>query len=617
MGGPSTLNQPTRQITGPTDGRSLAELFRTSLGRERRTSLLIYHRGGAELVPLRPDVGVVVGRTSEADVVVSESGLSRRHARFELRGQSIIVEDLGSTNGVFVNGERVDQAEVGPLDQVALGSLPVVINTLDPLEEGLYGLESHERFRIHLDEEIARCRLFGRSLALLLVGAQPGRGGATAPPLNLWCPDVRRLLRPFDHAGLYSSSRVELVLAESSSEQADELARRIISSGDAAGATLRCGIALYPDSGTTPDALFEVAADAFHQTSQQEPVRRADTLGSRSLPPKASTGDADADLPVLLSPSMKEAYDIIARVAPRPLPVLIRGETGTGKELAAQAIHRRSPRADKPLGCVNCGALPAQLVESTLFGHEKGAFTGAYQRRLGVFETANGGTVLLDEIGELPPEAQASLLRVLETKRFCRVGSATEIEVDVRVLAATHCDLEAMARHGGFREDLLFRLNVITIDLPPLRERREEIAPLVQFFIEQANVANDCAIEGITAAAIEALLSHDWPGNIRELRNVIERGVVIARGSQITMDDLPGPIRQTAPTRAQPIADEDQGPTDLKSRVQRYETQVVRQVLTETGGNREAAAERLGISLRTLAYKMRLGGIRTQDIKGR
>jgi DNA-binding NtrC family response regulator len=613
------------------DGRSLAEVFKATIGRKRRVSLLIYHRDGAELVPLHAGRPLVVGRAGEADITIRDGSLSRRHAQFEVIGDEVWVQDLGSTNGTRVNGEAVERCQVAPIDQVVLGSLPVAINMLDPLEEGLYGLDSHDRLRASLGEEIFRARMFGRQVGLLMVSG-PEAGG-----MSRWCPDVRRLLRPFDRAALYGPRTVEILYPEATREQLQELARHLSKIGEACRLRLACGVAFYPGCSTTAEGLVEVAREANQRAcSADEPLQWAEVRTTRELAAAAGpdeeqvqeTGAAQEDLqgadddpgaPVLRSPAMQRIYDMVRRLGPRNVSVLIQGETGTGKEVVARAIHEASGRKRRPLCCVNCGALPPNLVESTLFGHEKGAFTGAHAQAKGVFETASGGTVLLDEIGELPPEAQASLLRVLETRRITRVGSAREIAVDTRIMAATHRDLAAMSAEGAFREDLLYRLNVMTISVPPLRERTEEILPLAYRFIQQANEANGCAVGAIDRGVADLLRRYPWPGNVRELRNVIERAAVIAQGDTITTDDLPDNMRaggpppplpavETSGTQEQPAL----GDEDLRSMVQRYEAELITQAMEQVGWERRDAAELLGVPLRTLAYKMRTYGIRVK-----
>jgi len=244
------------------------------------------------------------------------------------------------------------------------------------------------------------------------------------------------------------------------------------------------------------------------------------------------------------SPLMEEVLGIVSRVAPSSSTVLIRGESGTGKELIAAAIHHASPRHDRPFIKVNCSALPETLLESELFGHEKGAFTGALQRRIGRLEAAQGGTLFLDEVGDLPPQIQTKLLRFLQEREFERLGSNAPIQVDVRVIAATHRELEAAVKEGGFRQDLYYRLQVIPIFLAPLRERREDIPPLIDHFLRKYREREGKEIAGISPEARHFLLTYDYPGNVRELENMVERAVVLCRREVIGLEDLPLTLRE-------------------------------------------------------------------------
>jgi two-component system NtrC family response regulator len=298
---------------------------------------------------------------------------------------------------------------------------------------------------------------------------------------------------------------------------------------------------------------------------------------------------------------MQEVLSLVRRVSPSEATVLIRGESGTGKELIAKAIHYASRRAAAPLVRVNCAALPENLLESELFGHEKGAFTGAVASRKGRFELAEGGTLFLDEIGDLPLHLQVKLLRVLQEREFERVGSGRPIPADVRVLAATHRDLEALVRAGQFRDDLYYRINVVTIALPPLRERREDIPQLVEHFLAGFAAKNGKAIRGLTREARDALLRYDYPGNVRELENLIERAVVLTRDDVLGLADLPLSLREPEPAVA-----EERG---LTAAVEGLERRMIREALARASGVQTAAAERLGISERVLRYKLRKYGL--------
>lgn len=303
------------------------------------------------------------------------------------------------------------------------------------------------------------------------------------------------------------------------------------------------------------------------------------------------------------SRAMHEVLDTVQQVAPTRATVLISGESGTGKELVAKAIHQLSPRAEKPMVTVHCAALSPTLLESELFGHERGAFTGAHERRIGRFEQAQGGSLFLDEIGEIDASVQIKLLRFLGERTFERVGSNKTLTADVRLIAATNRNLEEMVREGTFRDDLFFRLRVVEIWIPPLRERASDIPLLAQHFVREFSQENDKHVADFTADAVEALMRHSWPGNVRELRTAIEHAVVLCRGERITVRDLPASVRgggslQPASAVRQPTLARD----DLT--VKDAEKQLIIRALKETNGNRTLAAKRIGMSRRTLHRKL-------------
>ncbi|MDO4955040.1 MAG: sigma-54 dependent transcriptional regulator [Akkermansia sp.] len=308
------------------------------------------------------------------------------------------------------------------------------------------------------------------------------------------------------------------------------------------------------------------------------------------------------------SPQMQDIFNRIRRVAPTNATVLIQGETGTGKELAARAIHDLSPRGNAKFVPVNCAALSPQLMESELFGHEKGSFTGAVQRRIGRFEEADGGTIFLDEIGEIDIPTQVKLLRVLAEKSIERVGSNKSIPVDVRVLAATNRDLEAMVAAGTFRLDLYQRLNVISITLPPLRERREDIVLMANAFLKELGAENRKEGLHLTRPALDALTAYDWPGNVRQLRTAVEHGVVMCSGGEVTPADLPEYLHSRThggPKNGQKASVPDfvlDNPPTYNLKLLEQET--IRRALLAVHGNRTEAAKLLGIDRRTLQRKM-------------
>jgi two-component system response regulator AtoC len=473
----------------PSTTYRLVELSQATLDALRkragaRLSLVVYHLEGVETALLSPGAAVVVGRRAPSDLAVPDPSLSRTHARFTLAEDGhVLVEDLGSTNGVWLGGARVPSARIEPGRDVVLGNVLACLRVLGP----------------------------------------------TGP------------------------------------------------------------------------------AD--------RPVSRVSTAADRA--------------PIAVSPAMRAALDLASRVAAASVPVILQGETGSGKEVLARHLHEHGPRRERAMVCVNCGAIPSQLVESTLFGHEKGAFTGAGQRQKGVFEEADGGTVFLDEIGELPAPAQAALLRVLETRRFCRVGSVKEVSADVRVVAATHRDLAAMCAEGRFRTDLYYRLNTVVLAIPPLRDRPEDIEPLARRFLGDMSAGRPLRL---SPEALSLLLAHPFPGNVRELRNAIEHAVVVAAGDTITPLDLPPALRRdTAPDSALAVSrrPEPRPPTlpppsgpppeappqgsDLRSHLQAYEAQILFETLQATGWNQSEAARRLGVPIRTLSHKVKALGLKKPD----
>src|SRR5262245_50751625 len=425
-----------------------------------RTTLVLYHRDGAMVAQLDKGRPLVVGRAAPSDVEIPDPGLSRQHARFLWDDHGIWVEDLKSTNGTRKNGEIVGHARIAPGDEIAIGPVMVTVHVISSVDDQLRGFDGHDRFLAALADEIVRARTFDRPLALLMVRAASAKDGH----VSRWASRLRMALRPVDRVGIYGPAAVLVLLPEASPDAVHAVAAAL-SGGEPA---LTCGTVNYPADGGSVDELIAAL--------------QAATRAGRRAPDKAGDGVAM----VVKNPAMKEVMATVKRLAHSTVAVLIHGETGTGKEVVARAIHDGGPRRKQALRCINCAAIPGMLIESVLFGHEQGAFTGADKSARGIFEQADGGSVLLDEIGELAAPAQAALLRVLETKKVTRVGGEKEIEVDVRVIAATHRDLEGMVEAGRFRQDLWYRLNTVTLRIPPLRERVDENRPLAERFLKDA-----------------------------------------------------------------------------------------------------------------------------------
>jgi DNA-binding NtrC family response regulator len=330
--------------------------------------------------------------------------------------------------------------------------------------------------------------------------------------------------------------------------------------------------------------------------------------------PRSPAGDKGRFGLIGAAPAMQTVFNIVGKVAATPSTVLITGESGTGKELIAKALHAHSDRADKPFIRVNCAAIPDTLIESELFGYEKGAFTGAVTTKPGRFELADQGTLFLDEIGEISTEMQVKLLRAIQESEFERVGGITTRRVQVRLVTATNRDLAQQVKEGRFRDDLYYRLNVVPIHLPPLRERREDIPTLVDHILERYAVRLGRTIDGVSEGALEVLLSYRWPGNIRELENVLERTLLFCEGPRIEAEDLPAELRNASNDPRMSVAIPPVGVTGLKDAVklttQRLEREMIERALDATGGNVTRAARTLEISRKSLQTKMKELGLR-------
>ncbi len=539
-----------------------------------RTTLVLYHREGASVAQLDRHRQLVVGRASPSDVTIPDPNLSRTHARFSWDDTGIWVEDLGSTNGKRKNGKKIERARVEAGDIVTIGPVHVAIHILSSSDSDLRGFEGHDRLLAALEDELTRARTFKRSFSLAMVSAKDSH-------VSRWAHRIRGRLRPVDRVGIYGPNAVLVLLSECSADEA----QIITSSWKGGDPALTCNLAAFPSQGTSVDELIAAV---------QQPSKSAREVETAV---------------VIKNAAMKQVIATAERLAHSDITVLVLGETGTGKEVVARAIHDAGPRKRKPLRTMNCGALPASLIESVLFGHEQGAFTGADKPVAGIFEQGNGGTVLLDEIGELSASAQAALLRVLETKKVTRIGGAKEIEVDVRIVAATHRDLEAMVETGAFRGDLWYRLNSVTLKIPPLRERVDEIRPLAERFLREATKHARSNVKSIDADALAALESYSWPGNVRELRNVIERAIVLAEGSAIELVDLPERVRRD---RRDPETASANGalPSDYREHVLKFEIDLILRALHQHDGNQTEAAKALNLPLRTLVHKIHKYGIK-------
>jgi two-component system response regulator AtoC len=370
-------------------------------------------------------------------------------------------------------------------------------------------------------------------------------------------------------------------------------------------------VTAYSDVGSAVEAMkrgaYDYIAKPYEATKLLFSIAHAlETVSLRAeIERLREAGAPEMEELIGQTPEMLRLSELIARIAPTQVSVLIQGPSGAGKEIAARQIHRLSPRADRPFIALNCAAIPDTLLESELFGYEAGAFTGAIKPKKGLIEAAHTGTLFLDEISGMKPELQAKLLRVLEDRRVRRLGSTTDVPVDIRILSASNRDMLGAVRANTFREDLYYRLGVMVFTLPPLRERADDIPLFLAFFVQKMNREMGCHVEDISEEALALLKSYSWPGNIRELRNVIERALVLCDGSQIGLEHLPAEISRLASPGPLPVADASAGSLSLKERVAQFESALIKRALEESGGNQTEAARKLGISRDELRYRLK------------
>ncbi len=430
-----------------------------------------------------------------------------------------------------------------------------------------------------------------KNLAVLLAGAgyevaETDRGEEALAQIAGWSPDV--VVADVSLAGLDGIGLVQRARAQGFGCSFLLTARSV--SLESTVEAIQLGAENVLVKPLDPQAMLAAVARALDERRLR---REAANLRERALQRRRIDGIiGDA-------PELKAVFDVVLRAAPTDATVLILGESGTGKELIAQALHDGSPRRLEPFIKVSCAALSETLLESELFGHERGSFTGASGRTHGRFELADGGTLFLDEIGDIAPSTQVKLLRALQTCAFERVGGTETLQVDVRLVAATNCDLAAKVKDGTFREDLYYRLNVVAVTLPPLRRRKSDIPALANFFLQRSARAYDKAIRGLAPGTLSLLLSHDWPGNVRELENAMERAVVVCKGGELTADDLPPALRGPRPARRDPAT------LIPGARMDEIEREAILRSIDAAGGSTSRAAKMLGISVRKVQYRLK------------
>ncbi len=565
---------------------------RAALEPDARLHAFITVEGVVATRPLPPTGQLTIGRGSDCDLVIAHGSVSRRHA--VLTPSPLTIADAGSRNGTRVHGKTVVRdapTAIAIGDAIQVGEATIVIQSVPLSFESKPVLAEHSGQLPAVDAECARSARTGSPFAVLQLATE---GGRAKEVLGL----LRGLLRTTDIIG----GDYQILLVDTRGPQVSIVASRILELMQRHGIAARLGIARYPDDGVIPEQLI---AHAYEQLDREP-----------GGPPTA----------------MDQVRELVRQVASGELSVLILGETGVGKELYAEMIHRLSPRAAKPFVKLNCSALVESLIESELFGHERGAFTGAIGAHPGLLETADGGTVFLDEIGELSLGMQVKLLRVLEERVVRRIGSTSDRKIDVRFVFATNRALADEVDAGRFRRDLYYRINGVTVALPPLRERKTEIVPLARAFASESRGGEPITISAEVAAALE---HHTWPGNIRELRNTIERAMLLSSGgairprhlvlepsrdsqpnlrdsqpnlrdSQPRLRDSRPTLPMSAPDGAPPVRPSQQS---LASALADVERQRILEALQQCGGNQSRAARLLGISRTTLQARIDAYGL--------
>jgi len=543
---------------------------------------------------------LTIGRADNADIRITDPLASRLHARLHVGDGGLFeIEDIGSINRTKVrdvglaHGERV---AVVPGEAVTIGSTILMVQETRMAARNRR-VWPHTHFEARIEEECVRANETRTPFAIIRLAVEGSQ------PAGIIADTISPALRTSDMLALFGPSDYEIFLPATSPDLGNAINRDLIGRLRAQSIVARTGMACHPRDGQTPEALVARSSERLR--------------GHEAAAPIAGV--------IVEDPRMRRVYGLANSAARGVISVLIVGETGVGKDVMANEIHRMSPRAKAPFVTLNCAALSESLLESELFGHEKGAFTGATDAKAGILETAPGGTVFLDEIGEMPAKLQAKLLRVIETREIQRVGSLKTRPIDVRFVAATNRDLEADIAEGRFRRDLFYRLNGITLHLPPLRERRPEILPLVRSFLARfAKEAGDRSPPDVSPDAARLLENYPWPGNVREVRNVVERAVLLCEGSEILPEHLPvesmaansisfaasAPVIAPAPAAApapleagRPTAPAGFATGGALSAAEEEKERILR-VLAECAGSQTRAAKILGIARSTLIARL-------------
>ena len=616
----STTHWP--DALGAADGSTLSRPEPAAHDAVVSVYLLVFEGASSSVVHLPLDGDVVIGRGEAAQVRLLDTSVSRAHARIAMAGGRAEIADLGSQNGTKVNGERI--AGSRPLlsgDVIALQGVTLVFHSSSHARSRRQVL-ALDGFRQYVEDELDRVARNRRSFGLAAIALAPVE--PEAPPRVFDPIAVARAIEPalrrIDAVALVGAELLVL-MPEIDPGAARDVAREVVERLRGAAAQPCGGLALAPADGNDFEILLIGARAARDRAAPGEVALAAETYRVIAI---------DERELLVADPAMLRMVALIERLSSTELSVLICGETGAGKDLAATMLHRASPRAPRPLVALNCAALPEALAESELFGHEKGAFTGATAQKIGILEHSDGGTVFFDEIGELPLAIQAKLLRALETRRVTRIGGQGEHSIDLRIVAATNRDLAAEVKAGRFRQDLLFRISGATVWLPPLRDRRREVPILAQRFLADACRRASRDSMQISVEAMQLLLDYPWPGNVRELRHVME--YVIAAHDEPTVaawhliERLSGegrPGRGAAGSDLRPsdppAGDDAARPpppgcfAPIDEEIRELERTRMAQALAVAGGNQTAAAELIKMPLRTFQAKAKVYGLRPKD----
>ena len=581
---------------------------------ENRSYLLVFTPDTVFLVPLPLTGEFYLGEAPDHSLQFSDLAVSEMGARIITRGGEITIENLEGVQGLYLNGEAFKGLRtLSSGDVVSLGVTNLVLNRGTDISVGPCLVDTAQLNR-RLPLELERALRYGRPVSVLCVKANAPDDEQQLEDTARLCELITSKLRLIDIVAWDGVTEFIVVLPETTSASAVVPARRVLDAVLPLAPHARAGLARCPGDGTDADSLLTGARSAASAATPGT-INHLQNLGKT-----LKVGEL---VVVAIDPKVRLLYDMIRDVARSDIPVLVLGETGAGKEIVAQALHHWSGRSAGPMVSINCASLPEDLLQSELFGHEKGAFTGATAAKPGLLESAGGGTVFLDEVSECTVRIQAELLRVLETKRIRRLGSVKERTVDVRVVAATNRDLQLEVERGNFRKDLLYRLNASTILIPPLRHRLLDLPVLARLMMDEACSANDREPMAITESAMQSLLAYDWPGNVRELRNVMEQMAAVVHELELRTEHLPHPVgSRTAPWQPSGQTLENYPPQDepvmvrpaetfrpLADEIKDLERARISQALAATNGVRVHAAKLIGMPLRTFVTKLKVHGL--------